>query len=51
MKISTILFVFLVILFTSCGGGGDVSQEEEILNTPQPNVANESIRPPQIPSL
>ncbi len=50
--------LFIVIIFASllvgCGGGSDSSTSEAPAtreNTPQPNVANDALRPPKPPSI
>ncbi len=46
--------LMLTSLLVGCGGGSDTSTTETPLtreNAPQPNIANEALRPPKPPSI
>jgi len=50
------LFIIIVasMLVVGCGGGSDASSSDAPVtreNTPQPNVTNDTLRPPKPPSI
>ncbi len=53
MKTLTILLLITASLFVGCGGGDSVVSDAPVTreNAPQPNVADESLRPPKPPSI
>ncbi|MEA2112157.1 MAG: hypothetical protein U9P71_08935 [Campylobacterota bacterium] len=56
MKLLPIILLVLAAFFVGCGGGGsdavtESSTPSSRANTPQPTVADESLRPPKPPSI
>ncbi len=53
MKISMILLLIMASLFVGCGGEDSVASDTPatLENAPQPNVTDDSLRPPKPPSI
>lgn len=47
-----IIFMLLMTIFLGCSGGSNETQEVSSSSvSPQPRVANESVRPPKLPNI
>ncbi len=53
MKLLPIILLIMASLFVGCGGGDSVETKTPTTRTeaPQPNVADDSLRPPKPPSI
>ena len=49
-----IFLIIFIIFYTGCGSGGSVdtiTEEQNLSVTPQPDIADKSVRPPKPPSI